>query len=74
MNNPNQGNVFARKYSNNRNVNKRENAMIAQDDTFSDSIDKTEKAKVDKSCLYCLGNHWIIECSDFNPILTGLHI
>ena len=65
MTSPNQGNTFARLSGSGRITHMKENIMIAQDDTSTEVKDKSEKTKAEKGCLYCLGNHWLNECSVF---------
>ena len=64
MRNQPQVNNFVRQGGHNRAVPRKESALVAQDEDFEDKPDKSGRSKSEKSCLYCMGPHWITDCSD----------
>ena len=64
MRNQPQPNNFVRQSGYNRTIPRKENALVAQDEDSLDESDKPGRNKSEKSCLYCMGPHWITDCSD----------
>ena len=64
MSNQPQPNNFVRQSGHSRTIPRKENALVAQDEDSQDELDKPGKNKGEKSCLYCMGPHWITDCSD----------
>ena len=64
MSNQPQVNNFVRQSGHNRAIPRKESALVAQDEDFEDKPDKSGRSKSEKSCLHCMGPHWITDCSD----------
>ena len=64
MSNQSQLTNFVRQSGHNRTIPRKENALVAQDEDSQDEPDKPGKSKGERSCLYCMGPHWITNCSD----------